>query len=147
MAAMGHFSILIVIWGMLAPLTAWTLFGKQSPFLKFQSVQTLVYQGAATILFFGGAILYSVGLLLLVAATSAIGNADFNSSLGILGTVILIVILVISVIVLLLVPFFHILGQWAGYRVLKGDDYQYPLVGRMVDQWISKNSTSEEKRI
>jgi uncharacterized Tic20 family protein len=136
-AAMGHFSILIVIWGMLAPLTTWALFGKRDHFLKFQSIQTLVYQAAATILFFGGAVLYSVGLLFLVAATGAIGSADFSSSLGIVGTVILIVILLISVIVLLLVPFLHILGQWAGYRVLKGDDYRYPLVGKLIERWIT----------
>jgi uncharacterized Tic20 family protein len=136
-AATGHFSILIVIWGMLAPLTIWALFGKRDHFLKFQSIQTLVYQAAATILFFGGAILYSVGLLLLVVATGAIGNQDFSSSLGIAGSVILIVILLISVIVLLLVPFLHILGQWAGYRVLKGDDYRYPLVGKLIEGWIT----------
>jgi uncharacterized Tic20 family protein len=144
-AAMGHFSILIVVWGMLAPLTTWAIFGKRNYFLKFQSTQTLVYQAAATVFFFGGAVLYSSGLLFLVAITGAIGNSDFNSSLGIAGTVLLVVILLISVIVLLLVPLLHILGQWAGYRVLKGDDYRYPWVGRLVDKWISKNSTSEEK--
>jgi uncharacterized Tic20 family protein len=42
-AAMGHFSILIAVWGMLAPLTTWILRGKRSYFLKFQSIQTLVY--------------------------------------------------------------------------------------------------------
>lgn len=139
-AAMGHFSILVVIWGMLAPLTAWALFGKRDDFLRFQSIQTLVYQAAATVLFFGGAILYSLGLLLLVAATGAIGNPEFNSSLGIVSTVLIGIILLISVIVLLLVPFLHILGQWAGYRVLKGDDYRYPLIGRLIDKRLSKAS-------
>lgn len=144
-AAMGHFSILIVIWGMLAPLTAWALFGKRNYFLKFQSIQTLVYQAAATILFFGGAVLYSVGLLLLIAAAGTIGSSDFSSSLGIAGSVILVVLLLISVVVLLLVPFLHILGQWAGYRVLKGDDYRYPLVGKLIERWIApKNPLAED---
>jgi uncharacterized Tic20 family protein len=136
-AATGHFSILILIWGMLAPLTTWALFGKRDHFLKFQSIQTLVFQAVTTILFFGGAILYSVGLLLLLAATSAIGNPNFNTTLGIVGAVILGFILLISVIVLLLLPFLHILGQWAGYRVLKGDDYRYPLVGKWIERWIA----------
>ncbi len=47
-AAMGHFSILIMLWGMLAPLTTWILYGKRSLFLKFQSIQTLVYQAGTT---------------------------------------------------------------------------------------------------
>jgi len=44
------------------------------------------------------------------------------------------------------VPFLHILGQWAGYRVLKGDDYRYPIVGKQVEKWISRktNSSKEE---
>jgi uncharacterized Tic20 family protein len=146
-AAMGHFSILIVIWGMLAPLTTWALFGKRKYFLKFQSIQTLVYQAAATVLFFGGVVLYSVGFLLLIAATGAMGSSDFNSGPGIAEMVIMIVILLISAIVLLLIPFLHILGQWAGYRVLKGEDYRYPLVGRLVEKWIPNNSISEEKHI
>lgn len=143
-AAMGHFSILIVIWGMLAPITAWAFFGRRSHFLKFQSIQTLVYQAAATVLFFGGAILYTVGLLLLIAATSAIGSPDFNSSLGIAGMILLGVILLISVVILLLVPFMHILGQWAGYRVLKGDDYRYPMVGKMVERWMAAKTPLAE---
>jgi uncharacterized Tic20 family protein len=139
-AAMGHFSILIVIWGMLAPLTAWALFGKRNYFLKFQSIQTLVYQAAATILFFGGTVLYMLGLIFLVAATGVIGNTDFNPSLGIAGIVILGIIFLISVIVLLFVPFLHILGQWAGYRVLKGEDYGYPLIGRFIRKRLSKKT-------
>jgi uncharacterized Tic20 family protein len=166
-AAMGHFSILIVIWGMLASLTTWALFGKRDSFLKFQSIQTLMYQAVATVLFFGGAILYLVGLLLLIAAAGAIGSPDFDSSLGIAGGVVLIVILLISVVVLLLVPFLHIVGQWAGFRVLKGDDYRYPLFGKLTEKWMGsktplagdtsaalstgsglsiENSNSEEKR-
>lgn len=137
-AATGHFSILIVIWGMLAPLTTWVLFGKRDYFLKFQSIQTLLYQAGATVLFLGGTVLYTLGLLFLVAATGAIGSSDFNSSLGIAGTVILVVILLISVIVLLFVPFMHILGQWAGYRVLRGEDYRYPLIGEFIRKRLSK---------
>jgi len=137
-AAMGHFSILIVIWGMLAPLTTWLLFGKRNYFLKFQSIQTLVYQAAATVLFFAGVVLYSAGLLLLVAAAGRIGNQDFSPSLGIVGAVLLGILFVLSVMVLLLVPSLHILGQWAGYRVLKGDDYQYPLIGKFLDKRLTR---------
>ena len=145
-AATGHFSILIIIWGMLAPLTTWALFGKRDYFLKFQSIQTLLYQAGATVLFFGGVVLYSVCLGLLVAAMSAISDPNFGSSLAIIGTVLLGILLLVSTIVLLVVPLLHILGQWAGYRVLKGDNYRYPLIGRLVEKWIAKNSISEEKR-
>jgi hypothetical protein len=30
------------------------------------------------------------------------------------------------------------MGQWAGYRVLKGDDYHYPVVGKLVEKRLAK---------
>jgi len=43
--------------------------------------------------------------------------------------------LLVSFLLILSVPLLHILGQWAGYRVLKGDHYRYPLIGRLVEKW------------
>ena len=143
--AAGHFSVLIMLWGMLAPLAAWLLYGKRSLFLKFQSIQTLVYQAGVTILYFAGAVLYSLGLFALIASMGGIGQPGDSSSLGIFGIVISGILLLLGSVIILLIPLLHILGQWAGYRVLKGDNYQYPLVGRLVDKWISKKSDVEEK--
>jgi uncharacterized Tic20 family protein len=144
-AAMGHFSILIAVWGMLAPLTAWSLQGKQSPFLKFQSIQTLIYQAAATVIAFVGGFLYLLGLLLLIASMGAIGNLDLDPSMGMMSTIIMGAALLISAVLILSIPLLHILGQWAGYRVLKGENYRYPLIGRLVETRMSTNSVPEEK--
>ena len=143
-AAMGHFSILVMIWGMLAPLTAWILQGKNNLFLKFQSIQTLIYQGVTTVLFFVGGFLYLFGIVLLFVSMATIGEPDFNSSTGILSVVIMGAALLISAVLILSVPLLHILGQWAGYRVLKGDNYRYPLIGRFVEKRISRTSMIEE---
>jgi uncharacterized Tic20 family protein len=146
-AAMGHFSVIIAIWGMVAPLTAWALQGKRSLFLKFQSIQTLVYQAGITILFLGTVFLCLFGILIisLIVMMGWTGNVGIDSPMGIAGIVFLGVLLLVVVIVMLFVPLLHILGQWAGYRVLNGDDYRYPLVGRLVDKWISIRPTVEEK--
>ncbi|HSB00651.1 MAG TPA: DUF4870 domain-containing protein [Anaerolineales bacterium] len=146
-AAAGHFSILVLLWGMLAPLTAWMLYGKRSLFLKFQSIQTLVYQAGVTALYFVGGLFYGIGLFALIVSMGGIGQPGSNSSLGIVGIVIAGIFLLLGSVILLVIPLFHILGQWAGYRVLKGDDYRYPLVGRLVDQWIAKETVSEEKPV
>ena len=140
-AAMGHFSILIILWGMLAPLTTWMLFGKRSGFLKFQSIQTLVYQAGVTFLYLGTVFIYlfAIMIITLMAFMGWTGNVRTDSPIGIVGIVFLGGSLLVTIIVLLFVPLLHILGQWAGYRVLKGDDYRYPLIGRFVDKWISKN--------
>jgi uncharacterized Tic20 family protein len=75
----------------------------------------------------------------------AIGGTDFNSSMGTISMIALGILLLISAVLILSVPLLHILGQWAGYRVLKGDDYQYPLIGRLVQKWSSKNPIFEER--
>jgi uncharacterized Tic20 family protein len=141
-AAMGHFSILIILWGMLAPLTAWILYGKHSLFLKFQAVQTLVYQAGVITLYFGTVFLYLFGIMIisLAAMMGWTGNVRMDSPIGIVGIIFLGGSLLVTLIVLLVVPLLHILGQWAGYRVLKGDDYRYPVVGMLVDKWISSQS-------
>jgi hypothetical protein len=51
--------------------------------------------------------------------------------------------------IVLTIPLFQIWGQWAGYRVLKGDNYRYALIGRLVEKRITGkvNSVVEEKAV
>jgi uncharacterized Tic20 family protein len=144
---MGHFSVIIAIWGMAAPLIAWVLQGQRRLFLKLQSMQALVYQAGVTILYLGTVFFYLFGVMIisLMAMLGRTENMRMDSPVAMAGILFLAVSLLVIVLVMLLVPLLHILGQWAGYRVLKGDDYRYPLVGRLVEKWISQNSTSKEK--
>jgi uncharacterized Tic20 family protein len=135
-----------MLWGMLAPLTTWVLYGKHSLFLKFQSIQTLVYQAGTTVLYFAGAFMYLFGFLLLIAVTGISRTPDFNSPNGILSIIVFGLSLLISFALILSVPLLHILGQWAGYRVLKGDDYHYPLIGKLVERWIANKTPLAEDR-
>jgi len=144
-SAIAHFSVIIAIWGMLAPLTAWILQGKRSLFLKFQSIQTVVYQAGVTILFFGAGVIYMFGFFVFIVMTGFGRNmSELNSSAGIVGLIFLFGSMLIALIIILFLPLFHILGQWAGYRVLKGDDYHYPLLGAMVEKRIT-NFIGQEK--
>ena len=144
-ASMGHFSILIMLWGMLAPLTAWILYGKHSFFLRFQSAQTLVYQAVTTVLFLAAGFLYLFGFILFLVLTGLTTEPNLSSPGAMFGVAVFGMSLLIVFVIALLVPVMHILGQWAGFRVLNGDNYRYPLVGRLVDKWISNKSTGEEK--
>jgi len=148
-AAMGHFSIIIALWGMLIPLTAWILQGKRSLFLKFQSAQTLFFQLGVMLLYFVAGGVYLFGFFSLVI-TAGLGQAEsFDSSAGMLGLAILLASSVVAVLIVLIVPLFHIWGQWAGYRVLKGDNYRYALIGRLVEKRMSEkvNSAVEERAV
>lgn len=135
-AAMGHVSVIILIWGILSSITAWIVQGKRSPFLKFQSVQAAVYQVLVNVLNFLAGAIYIFGFFIFLALTGF--ESGGPSSTGMVGLGALFVSLLCAMLILLVLPLFHILGQWAGYRVLKGDDYRYPLVGKQVERWLAK---------
>jgi uncharacterized Tic20 family protein len=147
--AMGHFSIIIALWGMLIPLSAWILQGKRSLFLKFQSVQTLIFQLGVMLLYFVAGAVYIFGIFSLLIA-AGLGQAEsFDTSGGVLGLAILFGSMLVAMLIVLIIPLFHIWGQWAGYRVLKGDNYRYALIGRLVEKRITGkvNSVVEEKAV
>lgn len=140
--SMGHFSVIIMLWGMLVPLTAWILQGKRSLFVRFQTIQTLVFQVSVTLLFFGGMFLYVAGAFALLATIGISGDASFDTTPGMIGIAAFLVLMLIVVVIILIVPLFHIMGQWAGYRVLKGDDYRYPVIGKLIERRLAKTSSA-----
>jgi uncharacterized Tic20 family protein len=139
---MGHFCVIIVLWGMLAPMTAWILQGKRSSFLKFQTIQTLVYQAISIALSIGALAFYFFGAIVLLSIVGVAGSSDLDSSIVMVGFVVFAISSLITILALLFIPLMHILGQWAGYRVLKGDDYRYPIVGKLVARWIPDDTSS-----
>ncbi len=132
--AMGHFAVIILLWGLIAPLTTWILQGKSTVFLRFQSIQTLVYQAVVTILYFAAILIYMIGFLAFIAATGLAGVPADGAPLGLLSLGIFILCSLVAFVIFAIVPLFHILGQWAGYRVLKGENYRYPIIGRLVER-------------
>ena len=146
-AAMGHFSVIIAIWGMLAPLAAWIVQGKHSLFLRFQSIQTLVYQIGATLLPFVAMFFCMFGFFIFVVVTGFGENSSLNSSTGIAGLVILLGSMLIAAGIVMVIPLVHILGQYAGYRILKGDDYRYPVIGRLVEKRLAQSGSSRSAAI
>ena len=147
--AMGHFSVIIALWGMLVPLTAWILQGTRSLFLKFQSIQTLVFQVGVTSMYLLAGAVYILGFFALLITAGLGAEAAFSTSGGMIGLIAFFVCMVVAVMILLIVPMFHILGQWAGYRVLKGDNYHYAWIGKAVEKrmQVKVNSAVEEKAI
>lgn len=139
-ASMGHFAVIIVLWGLLAPIVAWALQGKRSAFLRFQSAQTVAYQVGTSLLYVVAGFFYIFGLVVFIATIGFEGEVVLDSSGGMIGAVVFLVSLLITMLIVLAVPLLHILGQWAGYRVLKGYEYRYPLVGRLVERWVAKQT-------
>ena len=141
-SAMGHISVIMPLWGILAPITAWIMQGRRSLFLKFQSIQTVTYQGLVNLLYMGSGVIYMFGFVVFVVLAGFEAGMNGDSPAVIIGAVALVVSMLIAMLIVLIVPLLHILGQWAGYRVLKGDEYRYPLVGRVVERWMKSGMES-----
>ena len=137
-AAMGHFSVLILLWGLLAPAATWLLQGRQNAFLKFQSIQTTIYQVAVNIFYLGAIMLSLLGTIPLFALTGLEGSPNTTSPAAMVGLILFLLSMLVALLILLVIPLFHILGQWAGYRVLKGDNYRYPIIGKLVEKRLIK---------
>jgi uncharacterized Tic20 family protein len=136
---MGHFCVIIPLWGLLAPVMAWALQGKRSLFVKVQAMQAVVYQLFVSLLSFLPGFVYLFGFMIFFLFAGLGYAANEGTSLAGVGAITIILFGLLALLITLFIPMFHILGQWAGYRVLKGDDYRYPLLGRWVENWIRKN--------
>ncbi len=131
-AAMGHFAVILPIWGMLAPAWLWISHKSHSPWLKFQSAQTTLYQIFVNVLYFGltfASIFIGFGSMALFAMT-----IDLGEWTAVAGMMVMICLLGCTGLV---IPLFHILGQWAGLQTLRGRDFKYPLLGGWVEKFIN----------
>jgi len=134
MSAMGHASAILMVWGLFTPLALFLVAQKDAPRLRFQSAQAAVYQILATVGLFGIFICYlSVffGVILSLAT-----NPEFGSSLspsqGITFIIAMIAFLIIGIIVTLALPTYHLFAMIAGIQVVKGKEYSYPILGRLL---------------
>src|SRR5262245_19348268 len=95
-AAMGHFSVIIVLWGLLAPAGTWVLQGKRSAFWKFQSIQTTVFQAAVNLFYLGAVVLSLVGMIPLFAMTGLEGDPNQSSPTAMLGLIIFLLCMLVA---------------------------------------------------
>jgi uncharacterized Tic20 family protein len=128
------------MFGILAPLTAWIMQGKRSLFLKIQSLQALVIQAFVILLSILPGAIYMFGFLVFVVLIGFGEDPAMDSSRAMAGLAFLVISMLIAVLIMLILPLFHIMGQWAGYRVLKGDNYFYPVMGKLIAKRFEANT-------
>jgi uncharacterized Tic20 family protein len=137
-AAMGHFAVIIPIWGLLAPAYLWLNSGKHSPYLKAQSEQTTIYQILVNLLAFGLAFLsIGLGIVSIPFAATYLNSGEWAA---VAGMMVMVCLLSCTG---LIIPIFHVLGQWAGLQVLRGRDFHYPLLGGLIEKSINNSAFAE----
>lgn len=137
-ASMGHFAVIIMLWGMLVPVTTWIVQGRRSLFLKFQAVQAFIFQAGTMLLYVFSSVLYFGAAFFFILSVGGLDAVNLDSSASFVGLIVLFCSMLCVFGIVLLIPVLHIMGQWAGYRILKGDEYRYPIVGKWIEKWVLK---------
>jgi uncharacterized Tic20 family protein len=128
--AVAHSTAILIMFGVIVPLTIWVTQKERSRFLGFQSLQAVVYQGLGALGYF-----LAMGLYVLSAAAFAgygIFGALEQGAAPDLVALLLIVTPMLCILFLMTIggPTFHLFSVIASLRVLRGHDYNYPLLGR-----------------
>lgn len=138
-ASMGHFCVIYPLWGLFVPIAVLVTQGARSSYLKFQALQAIVFQVATGLLTL---ILGFVTFVVLLSALVPFATARDPSQPPIESLLGAMLFLVCLGVLILLAPLFQVLGQWAGLRILQGHDYRYPLIGRLVANWLAKREAA-----
>jgi uncharacterized Tic20 family protein len=136
-AAMGHAGIMTQYWGITAPLIAWLASKGRSNLLRFQSLQALVFQGLGTAIWIVVSLIL-FGFFGIAVVLGMMGDTLPGAMIGSingLSLALALISIILFMVFMLLWPLISTLGLVASFRLLKGRDYEYPLVGRLVKRW------------
>ncbi len=133
-AALCHLSTTIVLFGMLVPLITYITQKDRSPYLRFQALQALIYQGIGYVayLIFNifTLVIYLVIMIPMIIITES--SAAGDPAAAFLIFLFVLVMLVLMVFYAVLVPLYIILALYATLRTGQGHNYAYPLLGRLL---------------
>ncbi len=131
-AAVAHSTLVLAFFGLLTPIAVWITQQERSAFLRFQALQAAIYQVLGTIgyvAFLALDLLFvfgSMGALMFVGATSKPTAAP-----ALFGLITLPFLCVLGLFVLAL-PLYHLFGFLATIGVLRGRNFRYPVLGRIL---------------
>ena len=146
-AAASHATCIIPMFGAILPLILWITQKERGGFIRFQSLQALVYQGLGTAAYIVLMGLYMVSMFAMLGFTLLGAEAmRGNSSEGLAAMLVfLLPVSCIALVLFIVGPLYHLFGFIAGLKVLRGGDYDYPLLGRYLRKrtdWAATEATS-----
>lgn len=132
MAAMGHASAILMMWGLFTPFVVWLTQKDSSPRLRFQSLQAVIYQLLAVVGYFAFMALYMFMFFVLFAG-AIVMSGNPQDSAGVIFVLIFFGIMLIFMLAFsLALPTYHLFAMIAGIQTAKGKDYHYPLLGKFL---------------
>jgi uncharacterized Tic20 family protein len=128
-AAMGHATAIITMWGLIIPLIVWLAEKDRSRLIRFQALQAVIYQGIGALTYFGGLLLYMISFFGLMVVSIASEPSAGNGTIPWAGLLFLLPILLFIILFFIVGLIYLALAVWASVRVLRGHNYHYPILG------------------
>jgi uncharacterized Tic20 family protein len=133
-----HATAVLQLWGVITPLIVWFSQKERSAQLRFQSMQAFVYQMIAVIAYMLGMAAYFVfffgmfSTLILGAARG--GDSQLEGPPAFLMAIFLGVMFLFWLFMMIVMPVYYLLAAWAGFRVIRGHHFRYPILGRLIER-------------
>mgnify|MGYP001765691160 FL=1 len=138
MAAMGHASAILLMWGLFTPFVIWLTQKDSSPRLRFQSLQAVIYPALAVVGYFVFMALYMFMFFALFAGAIVMSGNPQDSTGAVFLLIFLGIMLIFMLVFALAIPTYHLFAMIAGIQTAKGKDYRYPLIGRILAKQFQK---------
>ena len=138
-----HATAILQVWSMITPLIVWFSQKERSARLEFQALQAGVYQLAATMAYLlsnaGLFVVYLVFIAVLVTSgVSTDPTQEVSPGFGVLLVIIVAAFVLVILGTMVLYPVYLILAGVAAARTMRGHDFKYPLLGRIIQNRLSR---------
>lgn len=133
-----HATAILQLWGVVTPLIVWFSQKERSARLRFQSMQAFVYQMIAFAAYMLGMAAYMIFFFgffftLILGDTMGRGN-DLQGPPAIMMAVFFGVMILFWLFVIIVMPVYYLLAGWAGFRVVRGHHFRYPILGKLIER-------------
>ncbi|MFZ5857892.1 MAG: DUF4870 domain-containing protein [Chloroflexota bacterium] len=132
MAAIGHASAILLMWGLFTPFVIWLTQKDSSPRLRFQSLQAVIYQAFAVVGYFVFMALYMFMFFALFTGAILMSGNPQDSTGAVFLLIFFGIMLIFMLAFALAMPTYHLFAMIAGIQTAKGKDYRYPLLGKFL---------------
>ena len=130
--AVCHSTSVLLVFGIATPLLVWITQHERSMLLRFQALQALVYQAIGLIGYFAFTLLNFVFVFGSMGLALLSSEPNPSSAMPVWLGVATVTLIAFSCVFLLAALVYPVLAFVAVVRVLKGHDFHYPVLGRIL---------------
>lgn len=138
-----HATAILQIWGMITPFVVWFSQKDRSARLKFQSLQAAIYQLIAIVAYMVSSAGFFFVYLFFIAAILIGGistdpTQEVSPAFGVLLILMMAVFMLVWLAWMILYPAYFILAGIAAIRTMRGHDFKYPILGKILLKRMSR---------